>query len=758
MDVRCQSLFLPVVLFIGGLVGLVVIARGTASLARERSESTAEDPADSIELTVRFSRQQQQPPGPVVTQERTESWRYAETAMIVCDVWDYHHSLNAVRRLEQFAPRLNQVLSEARRRGVTIIHAPSDCMAAYADHPARRRAESVAPPPYVPPSIDAWCSQLPTEQGAVYPLDQSDGGTDDDPAEHAQWEAKLIGLGRNPHLPWQRQSEMITIDPERDYLSDRGGEIWNILQARKIRHVILTGVHTNMCVLGRPFGLRQMARNGMNVVLLRDLTDTMYNPQRWPYVSHHEGTRRIIAHIERFICPTISSDQWIGGEEFRFANDHQTPPAAGETGASPLPPDVPQPWTLLSLPPQPQDAVSTSAEPHWYRATCWLPRSWKGTSLEIGRPADRTIEVWVNGQRAAPIEDHPAGQAFILPAAGIVADDVNLIVIKSGRGPLVAPPVLSSGDERLVLAGRWQRLIGEGGDAETTLPLPAKFGASSDILFTPEDPLWIPRAVTQSEEFTPGIEGPACDREGILFAVNYARQGTIGRVFPSGLAEVFLELPPGSIGNGIRFAPDGTFFIADYTGHNVLRADPLTQTVKVHAHHPGMNQPNDLALSPDGKTLFASDPNWGNGTGNLWRIDADGTVTRLASDQGTTNGIDVSPDGKTLYVNESQQRNVWAFTITDQGTLADKRLLRQFPDHGFDGMRCDAEGNLYITRYGKGTVVKMTPAGEILREIPVLGERPSNLCFGGKDRRTVYVTQVDRGQIIRFRVDVPGRE
>ncbi len=63
--------------------------------------------------------------------------------------------------------------------------------------------------------------------------------------------------------------------------------------------------------------------------------------------------------------------------------------------------------------------------------------------------------------------------------------------------------------------------------------------------------------------------------------------------------------------------------------------------------------------------------------------------------------------------------------------LSGKRLVRKFDDHGFDGMRCDIDGNLYITRHGKGTVVKMTPAGEILREIPVLGARPSNLCFGG---------------------------
>src|SRR5204863_7088798 len=163
-----------------------------------------------------------------------------------------------------------------------------------------------------------------------------------------------------------------------------------------------------------------------------------------------------------------------------------------------------------------------------------------------------------------------------------------------------------------------------------------------------------------------------------------------------------------------------------------LRVDPTPKQISASAHDDRMNQPNDLAIAPDG-TLFASDPNWKASTGQLWRIDRGGKVTRLAAEMGTTNGIDVSPDGKTLYVNESVQRNIWAFRITDLGTLADKRLLIRFPDHGFDGMRCDVDGNLYVTRHGKGTVAKISPEGEVLREIDVLGAHPSNLCFGGPD-------------------------
>lgn len=272
-----------------------------------------------------------------------------------------------------------------------------------------------------------------------------------------------------------------------------------------------------------------------------------------------------------------------------------------------------------------------------------------------------------------------------------------------------------------------------------------------------DEPLWTSKPLTKPGEFTPGIEGPATDASGAIFAVNFAKQGTIGRVTPDGKGEVWVTLPEGSVGNGIRFDRAGTMYVADYMRHNVLRIDPRTKKIDVFAHEPTMSQPNDLAIGPDG-VLWASDPAWDKGTGRLWRIGKDGVVKRVAADMGTTNGIEVSPDGKTLYVNESQQRNVWAFTITAAGELSDKRLLKQFPDHGFDGMRCDVEGNLYITRYGKGTVVKLSPQGEILREIDVLGKSPSNLCFGGPDGRTVYVTEVEHTRLVAFRVDRPGLE
>lgn len=282
----------------------------------------------------------------------------------------------------------------------------------------------------------------------------------------------------------------------------------------------------------------------------------------------------------------------------------------------------------------------------------------------------------------------------------------------------------------------------------------------SALLISPvlaEEPLFVAKPLTVDGLFTKGIEGPAVDRDGFVFAVNFEKQHTIGKVSPDGKAELFVTLPDKSTGNGIRFGKDGSMFVADYTGHNVLRVDPKTKAITVHVHEPQMNQPNDIAITADG-VLYASDPDWKNSKGQIWRIGTDGKVMRVAADMGTTNGVEVSPDGKTLYVNESIQRNVWAFDIASDGSLSGKRLMKQFPDHGFDGMRCDVDGNLYITRHGKGTVVKMSPAGEILQEIDVLGTSPTNLCFGGKDGCTVYVTEVEHQRLVQFRVDRPGLE
>ncbi|MEO6219951.1 MAG: SMP-30/gluconolactonase/LRE family protein [Ginsengibacter sp.] len=263
--------------------------------------------------------------------------------------------------------------------------------------------------------------------------------------------------------------------------------------------------------------------------------------------------------------------------------------------------------------------------------------------------------------------------------------------------------------------------------------------------------------LTTMNSFTSGAEGPAVDKDGNLYAVNYSKEGTIGKITPTGGSSIFIELSNGSIGNGIRFDSKGNMLIADYTNHNILKVDMASKQINVYAHDSSMNQPNDIAIDNKDR-LYASDPNWKDSTGRIWRIDTDGKMSLLEDNMGTTNGIEVSPDGKNLYVNESVQRKVWVYNLSDSGTISNKKLLIEFPDFGMDGMRCDVESNLYITRHGKGTVAKVSPAGKLAQEIKLTGTKPSNVAFGGNDGRTVYVTLQDRGNIESFRVEAPGRE
>ncbi len=255
--------------------------------------------------------------------------------------------------------------------------------------------------------------------------------------------------------------------------------------------------------------------------------------------------------------------------------------------------------------------------------------------------------------------------------------------------------------------------------------------------------------------FTQGIEGPAVGRDGVLFAVNAKKQGTIGQVTGPDQVQVFVELPNGSIGNGIRFDAAGNLLVADYIGHNILQIDRKTRAVSVLAHEARMNQPNDLAVAPNG-IIYASDPNWGNNSGQLWQIDK-GTVTLIETNMGTTNGIEVSPDGRTLYVNESAQRRVWAYDLSSEGTPSNKQLLIEFADHGLDGMRCDALGNLYIARYGAGVVAVVSPKGEVLKEITLKGQHPTNVAFGGENGKQLFVTLQRRGAIETVMVEHAGR-
>jgi nicotinamidase-related amidase len=212
----------------------------------------------------------------------------AQVALILCDVWDSHWSRGARERLELLLPRMKQVVERARASSATIIHAPSETMEFYAAAPARQRALAlplIEPPP-------------PLEHDdPPLPIDDSDQGSDTGESQ--------------TYRAWSRQHPAIPIDQERDFISDNGQQVYTILQRRGIQQTLILGVHTNMCILRRSFAIKQMVKWAVPIALVRDLTDTMYNPARSPYVSHAEGTQLVVGYIEKFWCPSIQSEDLL---------------------------------------------------------------------------------------------------------------------------------------------------------------------------------------------------------------------------------------------------------------------------------------------------------------------------------------------------------------------------------------------------------------------------------------------------------------
>ena len=242
--------------------------------------------------------------GTFASADTTLHWDPKKTAIVVCDMWDRHWCADATKRVGEMAPRMNDVIVAARKQGVLIIHCPSDTMEYYKDTPQRKLAQQ-APKIETKIPLQRWCHVDLQKEGKL-PIDDSDGGCDCLP------QCKTFKA-------WTKQHDAIKIE-EGDAVTD-SAEAYYLMQQRGIENLIVMGVHTNMCVLGRPFSIRQMIMQGKNVVLMRDMTDSLYNPRKWPNVSHYDGTDLMIEHIEKHWCPTITSVSLIGGDEFHFKDD-----------------------------------------------------------------------------------------------------------------------------------------------------------------------------------------------------------------------------------------------------------------------------------------------------------------------------------------------------------------------------------------------------------------------------------------------------
>ena len=232
------------------------------------------------------------------------SWKATDTAAVVCDMWDQHWCKGATRRVAEMAPRMNRFLNELRSRGVLIIHCPSSCLEHYEGSVQRKLATS-APAIDTERKLETWC-HLDKEREGALPIDDSDGGCDCQPRCKSG-------------SPWKRQIASIEIK-DGDAIAD-DPQAFYLMKKRGIKNVLVMGVHTNMCVLGRPFSIRQLVYQGQNVMLVRDMTDTMYNSRSAPFVSHFTGTDLVVEHIERNWCPTVTSADILGGKPFRFKND-----------------------------------------------------------------------------------------------------------------------------------------------------------------------------------------------------------------------------------------------------------------------------------------------------------------------------------------------------------------------------------------------------------------------------------------------------
>ena len=211
----------------------------------------------------------------------------SETAIIITDMWDRHWCSGATKRVGEIAVRMEPVLEKARSAGVLIIHAPSTTMSFYEGTPGRQLAKDA---PVVPHPPEIAMEKMPL------PIEDPDGGCDTP--------------GDKYFKAWTRETKALTI-AKGDVISDDGAEIFNVLQQHHIKTVLYMGVHANICILNRTFGIRNMTKWGVRCVLVRDLTDAMYKSADRPYVSHAAGTELVVEYIEKYLAPTTTSHELL---------------------------------------------------------------------------------------------------------------------------------------------------------------------------------------------------------------------------------------------------------------------------------------------------------------------------------------------------------------------------------------------------------------------------------------------------------------
>jgi gluconolactonase len=258
------------------------------------------------------------------------------------------------------------------------------------------------------------------------------------------------------------------------------------------------------------------------------------------------------------------------------------------------------------------------------------------------------------------------------------------------------------------------------------------------------------------------IEGPRVDARNNLYFSDVRGGGVYVRS-PDGEIETVVPRRRGV--GGIAIHADGGLVIS---GRNICHVHEGTTRVLFERDDiPGFN---DLFTDSAGRVYVGSmrsDPFDAFGRkripGELWRIDAEGQAVELYSGVELTNGIGVSPDGRRLYHSDTTARKIHVHDLTPEGDVSNRGVFSKADIEFPDGLCVDEEGAVWVASYGGGSVLRYTPEGDLDRRVRVPARDVTSVCFGGADRRDLYVVTADntdvperKGTIFRTRSDVAG--
>lgn len=270
---------------------------------------------------------------------------------------------------------------------------------------------------------------------------------------------------------------------------------------------------------------------------------------------------------------------------------------------------------------------------------------------------------------------------------------------------------------------------------------------------------WLAARHTTMHSF---LEGPAFDRSGNLWCVDLAH-GRIIRVSPAGAFEVIVSYEGEP--NGLKIHQDGRIFVADHL-HGLMLVDPVAKTIRPflqHVQREGLKGLNDLFFAANGDLYFTDqgESSLLSPTGRVFRLRADGkTVDLLMDGLAGPNGLVMNKAENILYVAITHDNAIYALRLEPDGTVkkASRFIQLSGSTAGPDGLALDDAGNLAVVHAQAGTVWVFSPIGEPLYRIrSCTGMRTTNVAFGGPDRRTLYITEAERGAILQAQLPHPGR-